>query len=177
MSILAAYASRHSATRGIAERITEKLTAAGQDAEARSARTAVSLAGHETFVVGSAVCNRHWGQEASDFVRGNSTVLAERPVWLFSSGPLGTEKTDAEGRDVTVSAGPTEIAEFREAIRLRDHRVFFGALLPGTLGLGSRLLRSLTAARAMLPEGDFRDWSEIEAWADAIAGRLAQSGN
>ena len=56
------------------------------------------------------------------------------PVWLFSSGPLGTEATDAKGRDLTAVTEPGEIAEFREAIHTRGHRVFFGALDPGTLG-------------------------------------------
>ena len=42
----------------------------------------------------------HGEQEAVRFVRRTSDALARRPVWLFSSGPLGTEQTDAQGRDV-----------------------------------------------------------------------------
>ncbi len=30
----------------------------------------------------------------------------------------------------------------------------------------------LPAARAALPEGDFRDWKDIEAWANGIAQAL-----
>jgi menaquinone-dependent protoporphyrinogen oxidase len=94
-------------------------------------------------------------------------------VWLFSSGPLGTEPVDAQGRDLTVAAEPKEIAEFTGAIHPRGHRVFFGVLDPGRLGLGERALRKLPAARALMPEGDFRDWAQIEAWARVIAGDLA----
>lgn len=104
-----------------------------------------------------------------EFVRRNRAVLADRPVWLFSSGPLGTEPTDAQGRDLTVVAVPKEIAEFTEAIHPRGHRVFFGVLDPSRLGLGERAIRKLPASRALLPEGDFRDWAHIEAWARDIA--------
>ena len=45
-------------------------------------------------------------------------------------------------------------------------------LKPGRLGFAHRALRKLPAARAVLPEGDFRDWDEIEAWAGSIARAL-----
>jgi menaquinone-dependent protoporphyrinogen oxidase len=168
MSILVAYASKHGATREIAERIAETLVAAGQKAEARPVAAAGDLVDYGAFVIGSAVYMGHWQKEAAEFVRHNRAVLAGRPVWLFSSGPLGTEPTDPQGRDLTVVAEPKEIAEFREAIRPRGHRVFFGVLDPGRLGLSERALRKLPAGRALLPEGDFRDWTQIEAWARDI---------
>jgi hypothetical protein len=52
--ILVAYASKHGATQGIAERIAETLTAAGLEAEARSVQAAGELSGHEAFVIGRA---------------------------------------------------------------------------------------------------------------------------
>jgi len=44
--------------------------------------------------------------------------------------PLGTEVKDAQGREVRGVIEPKEIAEFKETIMPRDHRVFFGALDP-----------------------------------------------
>ena len=38
---------------------------------------------------------------------------------------------------------------------------------PTKLGFSERAIRKLPAARALLPEGDFRDWTEIDAWATA----------
>ena len=174
MLILVVYASKHGATQGIAERIAAKLGEAGQEAEARPVEAVDHLIGYDAFVVGSAVYAAHWQKEASAFVRRNRAVLASRPVWLFSSGPLGTEAADAQGRDLTVAAEPKEIAEFEGAIRPKGHRVFFGALDPGTLGFSERAIRKLPAARTMLPEGDFRDWAEIDAWTSGIAHQLAQ---
>ena len=174
MSTLVVYASKHGATQGIAERIATKLGEAGQEAEARPVEAVDELTSYEAFVVGSAVYAGHWQKEASAFVQRNRTVLASRPVWVFSSEPLGTEATDGKGRDLTVAAEPKEMAEFEGAIGPKGHRVFFGALDPGKLGFSERAIRKLPAARTMLPEGDFRDWTEIDTWASNIAHDLAQ---
>src|SRR6266496_2845499 len=172
--ILVAYASKHGATQQIAERIAEKLRAAGLEAEAQPVQAPVDLAGYDAFVIGSAAYSMHWLKEASEFVRRNRALLAGRPVWLFSSGPLGTESTDAKGRDLRIAAEPKEVAEFRDAVGPRDHHVFFGALDPRKLSFAERSLRRLPAARALLPEGDFRDWTEVEDWATGIAREMAQ---
>jgi len=170
MSILVAYAGKHGATQGIAE----TLRAAGQDAEVRPVKAAGDLAGYEAVVLGSAAYCWSWLTEATEFVRRNRAVLADRPVWLFSSGPLGTAATDAQGRDLRVVAEPKEIAELREAINPRDHRVIFGALDRSKLGFAERVVAKMPASRALLPEGDFRDWQDLEAWAESIAHELAQ---
>jgi menaquinone-dependent protoporphyrinogen oxidase len=98
--ILVAYASKHGATREIVERIAQTLTTAGQEAEARPVREAQDLDGYDAVVIGSAAYHGHWLKEAVEFVRRNQAILTDRPVWLFSSGPLGTEATDAQGRDL-----------------------------------------------------------------------------
>jgi len=173
MSILVAHASKYGATEGIAERIAEQLRASGLEAEARPVHAVGDVGGYEAFVIGGAAYLGHWLKEATAFVRRNRAVLAERPVWLFSAGPLGTETTDAQGRDVRAAAEPKEFGELKEAIGPRDTRVFFGALDPDKLRLRDRAIRTLPAGRALLPEGDFRDWQDIEAWAGQIADELA----
>jgi menaquinone-dependent protoporphyrinogen oxidase len=176
MKVLVAYASRYGATRAIAERIAEKLTEAGHEAQARPVKAVTDLAGYQAFVIGSAVYFGKWLKDGTEFVRRNHAGLAaDRPVWLFSSGPLGTETTDADGRDVRAVAEPAEVAEFRESIHPGDHRVFFGALTPGKLGFRDRMIKALPAGRTLLPEGDFRAWTEIDAWANQIAHELART--
>ncbi len=172
VSILVAYASKHGSTQGIAERVAKTLTSAGHEAEASPVEAVGDLSGYEAFVVGSAIYLTHWRKEATRFVRHNRALLGSKPVWMFSSGPLGTEATDAKGRELIVTAEPKEIAEFRKTIGPRDHRVFFGALDPGKLGLPIRVMRKLPPARTHLPEGDFRDWSDIDNWANGIAQHL-----
>ena len=173
MSILVAYASKHGATRQIAERIAETLRMAGHNAEARPLKGVGELASYDAFVIGSAAYFGSWLGEAAAFVRRHQQVLASHPVWLFSSGPLGNAGACVQdGGDPREAAVPGQIAEFKQAISPRDHRVFFGALDPSKLGFLERLIRTLPAGRPMLPEGDFRDWPEVEAWANQIAREL-----
>ncbi len=168
MRTIVVYASRYGSTKEIAEFIAGKLRKQGVEAEAFSADAAPDPEGYDAAVIGSAVYMEHWMGEAAEYVRRNRAALASRPVWLFSSGPLELkEETSLDDLE------PKEIAEFRELIRPRGHRVFFGALNPKKLGFMHRSLRKLPAARAILPEGDFRNWSDIEAWTDAIARELA----
>jgi menaquinone-dependent protoporphyrinogen oxidase len=52
--------------------------------------------------------------------------------------------------------------------------VFFGASDPTDppKTISERLVRMMPAAKGVLPAGDFRDWSAIEAWAREIARSL-----
>lgn len=172
MKVLVAYASKYGATREIAERLADRLSAAGLEAQAQPVTTVSDPSGYGAFVIGSAAYLGHWLKEATEFVRRNQAVLATKPVWLFSSGPLGTEPTDAQGQDKPGATEPKEFAEFEETIKPIGTRVFFGALDPGKLGFRDRAMRTLPAGRALFPEGDFRDWPDIDAWAAGIAVEL-----
>jgi len=155
--ILVAYASKHGATAGIADRIAERLSARGNDAHARPVDTIDTLEGVEAVVLGSAVYAGSWRKEAVGFVERFRTPLAGMPVWVFSSGPLGDHVVDPEEQ-------PRQLEEIRRAISPREHRTFFGALDMSGLSFGERML--VKAVKA--PEGDFRDWDDIDAWADGI---------
>jgi menaquinone-dependent protoporphyrinogen oxidase len=172
-SVLVAYASKHGATEGIAQRIGEQLERAGLRVDVRPVRGVTTVSDYDAFVIGSAAYMFHWQKDALTFVRRNRELLAGRPVWLFSSGPLGTEPTDAQGRDVRETAIPREIPELEAALAPREHHVFFGALDRSSLGPLESLVFAMPAARKAIPEGDFRDWQEIEAWAQGIAAALA----
>ena len=89
--ILVAYASKHGATAGIAERVAEGLLASGQDARALPVANVGNPAACSAFVLGGAVYLGRWRKEAGDFVRQNTALLATCPVWLFCSGPLGAD--------------------------------------------------------------------------------------
>jgi menaquinone-dependent protoporphyrinogen oxidase len=165
MAILVTYASKHGTTQEVAERITFTLRQLGKTAEIRPLHRVESLADYEAVVLGSAIYYGSWLKEATEFVRNQREALSSLPVWLFSVGPLGTEVKDTEEQ-------PKELAEFRESIAFREHRLFFGALDRNQLSFPERMV--VKAVRA--PEGDFRDWKTIERWADAIACQLAPSG-
>ena len=168
MKALVVYASKYGSTKGIAEFISEKLTQRGMLAEVQPVEAVHDIGSYDVFVIGSAAYMGHWLKEATEFVKRNSAVLAKRPVWLFSSGPLVIENMDSQSRSLD-DAVPKEIAEFNGLIHPRDHRVFFGKLDARKLNMVHRMMKSLPAARAIFPEGDFRDWNDIEAWVANIS--------
>ena len=177
MRALVVHASRSGSTQEIAERIAETLRHSGFEAVTQSAAKADSPADYDFVVIGSAVYFNRWMRPAKQFVRKHQKILLNRPVWLFSSGPIGTEKKDAQGRDLCTVLVPKEIPEFRRAIRPKSHRVFFGAMDPGKLKFPLSLLLKLPAneGNAVFPLGDFRDWNDVEAWADSIAKAMTAS--
>ena len=173
MTVLVGFSSKYGATEGIAERIARKLREAGRDALARPLASVDSPADFEACVLGSAVYMGAWRKDATRFVRAHLAVLADKPVWLFSSGPLGFDRADAQGRDKLAESEPKQFDEFGEALRPRGRQVFFGALDPSVLGRRDRLVRRIPSGHELLPEGDFRNWAAIDAWAAGIAEELA----
>jgi menaquinone-dependent protoporphyrinogen oxidase len=173
MEVLVVYASRHGSTAGIAERIAAGLQAAGLSAEAVAVSQVGDVARYDAFVIGSAAYLFHWLKDATRFVKRHRAVLETRPVWLFSSGPLGTDRSDDQGDDVLEATRPKEFDELATLVHPRDMQVFFGAWDPEAprIGLTEQLVRRLPATEAT-PAGDFRDWAAIDAWSAAIADEL-----
>ena len=162
---------------GIAERIAGTLERTGLEVTLKTVDKADAVSGYDAFVIGSGAYVSHWLKEATQFVRQHRFLLASRPVWLFSSGPIGTETVDAKGRDVFEASRPAEFAEFAGAIHPRDEHVFFGAYDPSAkpIGLMERLgapFMRMSTVRASIPAGDFRDWPAIETWVEGIAREL-----
>lgn len=183
--VLVVYGSRHGGTRGIAERIGEVLLTEGLDADVVAAENAGDVRSADAVVVGSGVYIGGWLKEPLEFIKRNEAVLATRPLWLFSSGPLPGSTASTSADDPLANAlGPEEgpgsggrkkIAELSAATHPIEHRVFQGAFDPKDppRAMAERLVRLMPASKSMLPVGDFRDWDAIEAWAREIAATLA----
>ena len=172
MTVLVIYASKYGSTMGIAERIAKVLSESGVAVDLQPIAKVTNPAAYDAYVIGGATYMGSWLSGAADFVRHNAPTLASRPTWLFCSGPLGTSQIDAKGRDVIVSAEPKEFADFRQWLRPNAIQVFFGSMDYSRLRGKDRLVRHLPSASEMLPEGDFRDWPAIEAWAAEISSAL-----
>lgn len=164
MNILIAVASKHGSTREIAEAIGDELRWAGHNVEVRDARSAPLVDIYDAVIAGSAIYMGNWMAEAKAFVEKNQARFGGKPVWLFSSGPLGEDYPEDMGV-------PATLDELVEQTGARDHQVFVGRLDKSELGLGERLISRVVKA----PEGDFRDWDAIRAWARDIAQQLAVS--
>lgn len=161
MTVLVAVASKYGATAEIAEAIGRGLRAGGIAADVRPVEQAGDLSGYAGVVLGSAVYVGRWLDAGRRFVDEHAEELAAKPTWLFSSGPVGDPpKPEA--------AEAVQIGPLMAATKARGHRLFAGKIDKGKLGFGERAL--LLALR--VPEGDFRDWAEIPAWATMIAGAI-----
>ena len=166
MRVLVVYASAYGSTKGIAEGIAETLRTERLEVEIVSAEANADQLAYEdfdAFVIGSAVHAGHWLKPAIEFVRRNADVLARRPSWLFSSGPIGAKYVDLPQPD------PKEIGEARRLLDVRDHVVFGGAYDPATADLSRAGWLERTFASRFMPVGDYRNWEAIESWAKSIA--------
>lgn len=165
MKVLVTAASKHGATGEIADAIGRTLELHGvpTTVAAPEAEEVAALDGYDAVIVGSAVYAGRWLEPATSFVDRFASELRSRPVWLFSSGPVGDPPKPAED--------PVDAAKMIEASQAREHRVFAGRLDKGRLGWGEKAI--VVALRA--PEGDFRDWDAIADWAVEIAGSVSVS--
>jgi len=161
MRILVTFASRHGATAEIAREIAAVLARRGYDPSVRSVEDVTTLEPYDAVVLGSAVYIGRWLKPAAEFVDRNREALAARPVWLFSSGPIGDPpKPDAD---------PIDVAAISDETHAREHRVLAGRLDKKRLTFGEKAI----ALAVHASEGDFRDWTAIREWAMEIADDLA----
>jgi menaquinone-dependent protoporphyrinogen oxidase len=157
MRVLVTAASKYGATAEIAAAIAEELDKHGLEATVLPPEQVRGVNGYNAVVVGSAVYAGHWLKPARELVERHADALAGRPVWLFSSGPVGDPPKPQED--------PVDVADLLAATGAREHRVFAGKLVRKQLSFPERAI--VSALR--VPEGDFRDWTEIHQWAAGIA--------
>jgi menaquinone-dependent protoporphyrinogen oxidase len=125
IQVLVAYATKYGATAEIAEKIGHMVRQAGLRTDVLSTDRVSDLTPYGAVVLGSAVYAGQWRKEATTFLEANQKKLAERPVWLFSSGPTG------EGDPVQLMKGwrfPEAQQSIADRIRPRDIAFFHGVL-------------------------------------------------
>ncbi|GAB4431327.1 MAG: flavodoxin domain-containing protein [Anaerolineae bacterium] len=168
MNLLIIYASKYGSTAEIAEVI-------GKELQKRSHQVTVtpvekvadvgSLAAFDGFVIGSAVYAGSWVKKAAAFLKDNGDLLAERPVWLFSSGPTG------QGDPNEIMDGwsfPENLESVRARIQPEDVIFFHGKIDPEQLNFAERMI--IKSVKATV--GDYRDWLVIRGWAGKIDNDL-----
>jgi menaquinone-dependent protoporphyrinogen oxidase len=161
MDVLVSAASKHGATREIAEAIAEILIAAGLRVDLLDPDQVESVEPYGAVVLGSGIYAGRWLEPARRLTERQHAELKARPTWLFSSGPIGDPLAPSEE--------PQDGARLLRELGAREHRVFAGRLNTDDLGWVERTITGMLKA----PEGDFRDWEEIRGWAAEIAAALS----
>lgn len=166
--VLVTYASRLGGTRGIAEAIGVGLEKRGHEAVVKDVSEVSSVDPFDAVVLGSGVFANHWHKPAIEFARRHEAVLTARPLWLYSSGPVGNIKNPGP------LAAPADIAALRQRLRPRDHQIFWGSLDRAALDRSDLSTFQRFISRRFIPQGDWRDWPAIDAWAESIATELRE---
>ena len=112
-------------------------------------------------MLGSPIYMGKWLKSARKLLDSLASEPPGRPIFTFTVGPLGDppEPVDTE---------PEEDVERFCAERAISNRMFTGKLDRSKIGRLERL--AVNAVKA--PEGDYRDWAAITAWADQISDHL-----
>lgn len=160
MRVLVTAASRHGATRSIANDVARQLCAAGHAAYVLDPEQVHDLDGVDAVVLGSAVYGGRWLPEARSLAGRLAAELRARPVWLFSSGPVGDPPR--------TSAGRADVARVEAQVRARGHGRFGGRLDTCILSRAERA----RAHRLRAADGDYRNWPEIRCWSTDLARQL-----
>ena len=162
--VLIVYASRMGSTAEIASAIGDQLTRRGYEVDVHTAAAALDARLYDAVIVGSPLYLRRWHRDALGYLQAQAPDLAERPTWLFQSGPCG------HGARMEQVSTPHAVAQFCADIGI-DPPVTFGGNLDKS--------RAKTWLARRLASGDLgadsRDWHEIRAWANGVADLLESS--
>ena len=160
MKVLVCAASKFGATSQIAQAVADVLAERGCEVRVLPPEKVGVVEEFDAVVLGSAVYMGQWMKPARELAERSAGALGARPVWLFSSGPVGEPPKPADN--------PVDVTEILQSTKARDHQIFTGKLVKKHLSFPDRAMAS--AIRAA--EGDFRNWAEIKAWASGIADTL-----
>jgi menaquinone-dependent protoporphyrinogen oxidase len=163
MNVLVVYASRHGSTQEIAERIALRIAEHGHEVTSHPIEDDPAPSGFDAVVLGSAIYMGHWLKSARHYLDEHIVELAQRPLYVFSSGPV-VEDEDAHE--------PEEIARLISTLGPIEHVLFGGKLDTHELTFGEKLVVKLVGGH----DGDLRDFDVIDEWADSVAAALAKPG-
>ncbi|MDD5168400.1 MAG: flavodoxin domain-containing protein [Syntrophales bacterium] len=167
--VLVTYASKYGSTGGVADAMGRELCSAGVAADVVLIKDAVNLSSYQGVVIGSAIYMGKWMPEAIDFVKKNRDILRQVPVAYFLVCMTLSQPTEKNRAEVLSYMDP--ILKTVPEVKPVGIGTFAGALDYNNL---SWLYKKILKAKGS-PEGDFRDWNAIRAWArEPVYAKLAR---
>ncbi len=168
-SILIAYGSWAGSTAEVADFIGKTLAEGGAKVDVKPLGSVKSLDGYTAVVIGSAIRVGKVKPEVMDFVKDHASELKKIPAAYFVV--CMTMKDDTPENRKTVNA---YLDPLREVVGQVDAGLFAGKMDYSRLGFFARMAVQYFVK---VPQGDFRNWDAIRAWARAVYPRLiADSG-
>ena len=167
-AILVTFATKHGSTAEIAQQIGKVLREEGLPAEIIPVKEVKALAPFRAVVLGSACYYGRWRGEAVKFLKRRCDELADRPTWLFMSGPTGTGDPKELLKGKLYPAG---LQATLDKIQPREVTAFHGDTTAEKFGGWEKWILKRVGADA----ADFRDWEMINGWARQVAGALKKA--
>jgi len=154
--ILVAYASRLGSTAEVALVIAQTLIDAGENVDIYPVQQVKDLGIYRAVIVGSAIRYGRWLPDAAEFVAENRELLNSIPTWFFTVCMTIAQDTEENRRKASAFLNPV-----RALVTPVEEAWFAGKLDYSELTFMQRIIEKIQG----LPEGDFRDWKAIRAWA------------
>jgi menaquinone-dependent protoporphyrinogen oxidase len=168
-SILVTYASRYGATQEVAETVATVLREQGLTVDLQPMRTVQTLAGYGAVVLGAPLYIGSWQKDAQKFLTQHRDALVQRPVAIFTLGPIGSEQEEWDGVRVQLDQQMAKYPWLKPVAL----ELFGGRYDPARLRFPDSLLTLLPATPLRnKPASDVRDWTAIRAWAGKLAAQL-----
>lgn len=156
MKILVAYATAFGSTREIAEKVGEVLKSKDFEVDVSDVSSVSDLSSYNACVIGAPVMKFRFLPPAKKFVKANKDALLKIPIAYFTLGFKMIEDTQ-EHRDWM----------------MRKLKVVTKHVTPVDIGLfGGKYKRPEKGFALPFPEGDWRDWQKITAWAEGLIDKL-----
>jgi menaquinone-dependent protoporphyrinogen oxidase len=165
--VLVVYATKSGCTTDIAKKIGDTLAENGVSVDVVPAEKAGGVAGYDAVVVGSGVRVGQWHKSARSWVTINADALKDLPVAFFTC-------------NLTLAQEPEKVDEVRA---FTDSLIEVSGVTPVDLGLFAgwneprkfSLVERVIMKAMKAPQGDFRDFSAVGEWTQAVALKLGLS--
>jgi len=159
MKVLITFGSSRGGTQGLAEMVADGLREEGFTVDVLPPGQVRRLDGYDAVIVGGALYAFRWHRSARRFVKRHTAELRQRPVYLFSSGPLDDS---ASRGDIPPVKG---VKALMERVGAQGHVTFGGRLAPDARGFPA-------SAMAKKNAGDWRDPAHVRDWTRTVASQL-----
>jgi menaquinone-dependent protoporphyrinogen oxidase len=162
--ILVAYASKCGSTGQVAKAIGQTLAGIGAAVDVRQIKNVSDISAYRAVVLGSAIRQAKWLPEAVQFVETHRPALGRMPTAFFTVCMTLSQDTEENRRKAAAFLEPV-----RQILKPVEEGFFAGKMDYGQLGFVERLMVERVIH---VPQGDFRNWTAIQAWAQALPARL-----
>ena len=169
--ILVTYASRAGSTTGVAEAIGKTLAESGAQVDVLPMQDVKDLSPYRAVVAGSAIQNKQWLPEATQFIQAHQSELVQKPFAAFLVCMTLAMRNGETYRPFVAEF----LAPVRALIRPVSEGLFAGVLdIRKVPSFSDRLKFRLSVLFGVWSEGDHRDWDAIRRWAASLAPLLLE---